>query len=194
MSDQTSRRAAWREKAARALSFVRRFTVLLLLSAAALLGALAWQMQSSAVADLQRARAVQQDEVGGDSGAPPKVAQYRKILDTLDRSLRIRKNIDASLGRIEKAVAALRDEGDEAAVITQAGGSEVEKIAETLGSAAGSARAVTDALGTLEGRLETSRSLSRLIAEELEELDRSFGPTLDPDLLDRLDDILPGRS
>lgn len=183
----------WRARTASMFAFVRRFAALLLLTAAVLLGALAWQMQSSAVADLQRARSVQEDEVGGDSGAPPKVAQYRKILDTLDRSLRIRKDIDADLGRIERTVAALQGEGDEAAAISEAGGGEIERIAKTLGSAAGSARAVTDALGTLEGRLSTSRSLSRQIAEELEELDRSFGPTLDPDLLDRLEDILPGR-
>lgn len=176
----------------RALTLLRGASVLILLSAAALFAGIAWQLQSSATNDIERARSVQQDDVGDDSSSPPKVGEYRQILATLDRSLTIRKNIDASLARIERAVAALQGEQDKAADISAAGAAEIKGIATALGSAAGSARAVTSALDALEGRLDTSRTLSRRIAKELEELDRSFGPTLDQDLLDRLEDILRG--
>lgn len=176
----------------RALAFVRKFAVLILLVTSVLSGAIAWQLQASAAADLRRAQTVQEDDVGGDSAPPPKVSEYRAILATLDRSLRIRKNIDSDLSRIEKAVAGLQSQQDKAAAISEAGGGEIAKIAGTLGSAAGAARSVSSALDTLEGRLDESETLTRAIAEELEELDQSFGPTLDEDLLDRIDDILPG--
>ena len=177
-----------------AAGFVRRFAVLLLLVAASVAGGVAWQLQASASADLKRAQAVQQDDVEGEPAPPPRVSDYRAILATLDRSLRIRQRIDSDLGRIEKAVAGLQSQQDKAAAISAAGGAEIGKIAGTLGSAAGAARSVSSALETLEGRIDRSETLTRAIAEELEELDQSFGPTLDEDLLDRIEDILPGGS
>ena len=172
------------------LALLRSSIVLTLLVAAVALAIVAWQMQSSAASDLARTLEVQQDEVGGEGGEPPDVADYRRILQTLNRSIAIRKNIDASLSRIESAVDALRNEQEKAAAISAAGKQQIAQIATTLGSAAGAAKTTAGDLTTLDGHLGKSERLSRLIAEELEELDRTFGPTLDDDLKDLLDDLL----
>ncbi len=174
----------------KSLGFIRAYAVLVLLVSAALLGAVAWQLQSSAADDLSRARAVQQQDTGDGGGEPPDVGEYRAILDALNRSIVIRRNIDSSLAQIEKVVASLRDEQQEAADIAAAGKRQITGIAETLGSAAGAARATTGAVETLDDLLVRSARLSALIAEELEELDRTFGPTLDEDLKDLVDDIV----
>lgn len=174
----------------RMIALLKRSTVVTLLVAAVAFGVIAWQMQSSAASDLARTLEVQQDEVGGGGGEPPDVSDYRRILQTLNRSIAIRKDIDSSLSRIESAVEALRSEQEKAAAISTAGKQQIEGIATTLGSAAGAAETTARDLSTLDGHLAKSKRLSRLIAEELEELDRTFGPTLDEGLKDLLDDIL----
>lgn len=170
----------------RMLARIPAWTGLALLIAGVAFGGIAWQMQGAAAGDLAEAIEVQQDEPPDDSAPPPKISQYKMILDTLDESLRIRKQIDDSLGEIEEAVAALSREQSKAKEISTRGGAEITRIAETLGAAAGAARVTATELRTLRQRLDVSADFSRAIAEELEELDRSLGPTIPDDILDIL--------
>jgi hypothetical protein len=158
---------------------------------AAALGAGAWAVQSAAAHDLVHARAVQGREVDDGGASAPDVEQYRQIIETLDRSIAIRKQIDGLLSDIDRQVAAVDRERGKAEEIAIGGRREIERIASTLGGASGSAHRTVAKLRSLEISIGESARLSRLIAEELEELDESFGPRgasdLVKDLLKRLD-------
>jgi ABC-type transporter Mla subunit MlaD len=140
----------------------------------------AWLLQSSAQSDLSRARKIQAAEVPESDAAPPDLDQYQAILDTLDRSIRIRTEIDGRLATLEKLVRSLDSRRKDAEEIATAGREQLDAIGRTLGGAAGAADRSVARLEGLGGRIQTSGRLARLIAEELEELDRSLGPTLAP--------------
>ena len=149
---------------------------LVCLAVAASAFALAWQMQSSAAAALLRAQELQQAEVPEDEGPPPKVQDYRDILTVLQESLEVRKRIDGLLTEVEGAIAELRTLQTEADEISTLALEELEAIAATLGGAIDAAGGSLNGLRSLDARLNTSERLARLIAEELEELDRKLGP------------------
>lgn len=151
-------------------------TVLLLIVAACA-SLVAWSLQASAAADLREAGGVQARETGGEGGQPPSAGQNRRIIETLDTSIEVRRLIDEQLQRIEASVAALSGSSADARGITEAALGEVRRIAAELGGAAKAARSSVGRLGKLQARLRASARLARLIAEELEELDRKMGPS-----------------
>jgi hypothetical protein len=138
----------------------------------------AWQLQATAAADLTRARALQDVEVPDPGGDPPRPDENRRILDSLRDSIDIRREIEDTLQRVETAVRSLSVRQAESALASESAGRELGRIAIALGGAVGASGASVSRLGTLHGRLEKSARLARLIAEELEELDRRLGPTV----------------
>lgn len=168
---------------------IRRPTVQLvsigLLAAAGVLALAAWQVQSSALSDIKRAREVQESDVPDSDSPPPDPDDYAVILETLDKSIEIRTDIDKRLTKLESLVRSFDERRRDSEQIAEASRRELARIGRTLGGAADAADRSVGRLGDLGGRIATSARLSRLIAEELEELDRSFGPTLElPDLLE----------
>jgi hypothetical protein len=162
------------------------WTGLLLVAVGATSGAIAWQVEGAAADDLARAVSVQESEVPESDAAPPEVAQYRAILDVLDESIEIRRDIDESLSEIEGFVSDLDKEQSKATAVADTGRGELARISDLLRSAAGAARATTGELRELDGKLAISVVRSRAIAHELEELDESLGPSLG-DINDILD-------
>jgi DNA repair exonuclease SbcCD ATPase subunit len=147
--------------------------------AVAVLGAFAsWSFQSSAAGALEGARNFQDKEVSESGSSPPSVRQYREILDTLERSISIRRTIDGRLADAEDVVAELRRRQSGARTAAERSHTELIKIARTLGGAVKAARASFTRLDDLKGRLGTSARLAERIAEELEELDHKLGPTV----------------
>lgn len=151
---------------------------LVLLAAAAVTSFGAWQIQSAAARALERAHDVQQRPVPEDDSPPPRVEDYRAVLDTLNESIEIRRDIDSVLAELESVVSGLREAQTEAERISDQAMRQLDLIAETLGGAATAAERATGRLGTLSDRLGTSARLARLIAEELEELDEKLGPSV----------------
>lgn len=141
------------------------------------LGLGGWILQSSATSALQKALEVQQREVPDDGGAPPSLGQYRAVVTTIEDSIGIRQNIDSLLGGIESDVEALvATQSDSRRVVADALDS-LTSIAGKLDSSVTSARDSSDRLSALRERLRRTYVLARLIADELEELDESMGPS-----------------
>ena len=149
-----------------------------LLGAATLFGALAWSIQAEAASTTRETIRVQNREVPESNAAPPDIDEYQAILDTLDRSIGIRRRVDGLLAEVEELVGNLHQRQVEAAGITETARRELGMIAGNLYSSVISARASSRRLGSLDGDLALSARLAALIAEELEELDRSLGPSL----------------
>jgi len=154
-----------------------------LLAGAAFLSVIAWRVQASAHADLSKARRIQEKEVPDSESKPPDLKQYKAVLDTLKRSIGIRKEIDGRLGQVESIVRSLDSRRKDSEEIAGASREQLGAIARTLGGASGAARRSVKELRGLGDGIGVSARLGRLIAEELEELDQKLGPTLDlPDL------------
>jgi hypothetical protein len=138
----------------------------------------AWQLQATAAADLARARDLQDVEVPDPGGEPPRPGENRRILESLRDSIDIRRDIEGTLQRVEAAVRSLSIRQAESALTSESARRELGRIATALGGAVDAAGVSVSTLGTLHGRLHKSARLARLIAEELEELDRRLGPTV----------------
>jgi hypothetical protein len=138
----------------------------------------AWQLQATAANELARARDLQDVEVPDPGGEPPRPGENRRILDSLRDSIDIRRDIEGTLGRVETAVRSLSTRQADSALASESAGRELGRIAIALGGAVGASGASVSRLGTLHGRLHRSARLARIIAEELEELDRRLGPTV----------------
>ncbi|MGH2750912.1 MAG: hypothetical protein ACRDK3_08590 [Actinomycetota bacterium] len=149
-----------------------------LLSVSAFAAFVAWQLQSAAGGALERAEAIQTTEVPADDAASPDLRQYRAILERLDESIVIRGAIDERLAEIEAIVAELRTMQEEATSISDQATDETQRIGGALGGALEATRTSTRGLGSVRARLEISARLAGRIAQELEELDRSLGPTV----------------
>ncbi|MGH2755511.1 MAG: hypothetical protein ACRDLB_13920 [Actinomycetota bacterium] len=149
-----------------------------LLAGAVVFAGLAWSIQADAASTSREAIRVQNEEVPESDAPPPDVDEYQAILDTLDRSIAIRKRVDGLLVEVEELVGSLRRRQVEAASIAESAQQELRMIAADLYSSVTSARASSRKLNSLEGDLAVSARLAALIAEELEELDRSLGPSL----------------
>ena len=158
-----------------------------LLALAVVLAGGAWRLQATAADDLAAAIQVQEKEVPESDSPPPDLGDYRLILDTLDRSIKIRRRIDGLLSTIERRVSGFQDQQRTAREVSTTGKEEVDAIAALLGGASKSTRSTVARLRALGDAIDLSAELSRLIAEELEELDRSLGPSARGGPLDRLD-------
>jgi hypothetical protein len=137
---------------------------------------LAWQMQNSAGDALAAARSLQEMEIAEGGAEPGDVGDYRAIVDTLDRSIEIRSEIDALLGEVERIMRGLNATQGQAIATATTTRTEIARIGTTLD---GSVEASADALAglrQLRDKLRRSGVLARLIADELEELDESIGP------------------
>ncbi|MDQ3986775.1 MAG: hypothetical protein M3280_09795 [Actinomycetota bacterium] len=170
------------------IKLTAEWVALVLLALAVALGGLAWGLQSAAGNDLVKAREVQKREVPEDDSAPPDLGDYRLILETLDRSITIRRRIDGVLATIERRVEGFQNQQRSARHVSVTGRQEIDAIAALLGGASKSTRSAVKKLRELGDAIDVSADLSVLIAEELEELDRSLGPTVGDgptDLLER---------
>ena len=139
--------------------------------------ALAWRLQASAASDLKRASEFQGREVPESDSEPPDLGAYADILDTLNESITIRRNIDELLGQVEDVVSSLQHIQNRSANVSDLARLELAAIGESLGGGVQAARSSLARLGRLDGSLGKSLRLARLIAEELEELDESLGPS-----------------
>jgi hypothetical protein len=156
-----------------------------LLAVAGLVALSAWRVQSSALSDIERARKVQEAEVPDSNSQPPDPDDYAGIVQTLKKSIEIRTDVDKKLSTLESLIRSFDARRKDSEDIAEASRSELGLIGRTLGGAAGAADRSVTRVRDLGGKIGTSARLSRLIAEELEELDRSLGPTLElPDLLE----------
>ena len=149
-----------------------------LLAGAVAVGALAWLVQTDAAATYDEAIRVQNADVPESDAAPPAISDNKAVIATLERSIVIRKRVDGLLGEVEDLIDSLRRRQAEALAVAARSRSELEMIATNLDSSATAALASERQLGVLRARLATSADLADKIAEELEELDRSFGPTV----------------
>ncbi|MGH2734155.1 MAG: hypothetical protein ACRDKZ_01135 [Actinomycetota bacterium] len=164
------------------MTAAQQHLVVVLLGLAVAAGGTAWQWQSSAADALVRAQEIQEAKVAEDDSPPPDLDQYRAILERLDESVAIRRGVDEQLARIERVVASLQRTQGDARDISLRTASELDQIAALLGGAVQATdRSVRD-LGTVTDELRRSRRLARLIAAELEELDRKMGPTIGREL------------
>jgi HAMP domain-containing protein len=155
-----------------------------LLAVAGLLALAAWQLQASALSDIERAREVQEAEVPDGETQPPDPDDYAGIVRTLKKSIEIRTDVDKKLSTLESLIRSFDARRKDSEDIADASRSELAVIGRTLGGAAGAADRSVSRVRDLGGKIGTSARLSGLIAEELEELDHSLGPTLElPDLL-----------
>lgn len=148
------------------------------LALSAVCSIVAWTNFSAAANGAAEAHRIQAQEAPQGGGEPPDLEEYRAILDTLDESLEIRTQIDDLLGQIESSIARIEGRQDDAISLVSSALEEVEAITLSLGSSAESASISDRALTSLRDKLATSASLARAIAEELEELDRSMGPSI----------------
>ena len=154
--------------------------VALLAVAVAAAGA-AWLLQAAAGDDLRQAAVMQEREVADPGGDPPDIADYEAILEELTEAIEVRQDIESRLVIIEDTVALLKRQSIEGRGRTIEGAEALTDIGAGLGAAIDAAKKSRTRLGVLDSRLEESARLARLIAEELEELDRRLGPSGDGD-------------
>ena len=148
-----------------------------LLSLAVACGGVAWRLQAEAATALERATEVQESPVPEARGAPTSLEEYREVVRALQESIEVRGRIDHLLTRVEGVLGTLGEHQDDAAAVTAAAEGRLEEIARTLGGAERATDLSVVQLRQLGGRLGSTARLARLIAEELEELDRSLGPS-----------------
>ena len=149
-----------------------------LLAGAVVFGGLAWLAQADAAATYDQAIRIQNAEVPESDAAPPAISDNKAVIETLERSIVIRKRVDGLLGEVEGLIDSLSERQAEALAIAERSRRELEMIARNLDSSVTSAEASSRKLSSLRDELTTSARLAALIAEELEELDRSLGPTV----------------
>ena len=148
------------------------------LSVAVLAMFAAWQEQLAAGSALAAARRIQNIEIP-DSGAEPASAEdYRQIVESLDESIAIRTRIDGLLTDVEDIVTGLNETQKSAIGTAAATKGHVSEIGRVLAGSIEASRDSVDGLKTLQARLARSAELGGAIAEELEELDQSLGPTV----------------
>lgn len=149
----------------------------LFLSIAALCTFTAWRLQSSAADALVSARRIQNLEVPDSGVQPASVQEYRAIVRSLQRSIDIRTEIDGLLAEVDEIVRALNETQTDAIVTADETRDELARIGQILGGSGRASRESVDGLTSLRDRLERSAELGELIADELEELDESLGPS-----------------
>jgi hypothetical protein len=139
---------------------------------------IAWQEQKAAGDALAAARRIQNIEIP-DSGAEPASADdYRQIVRSLDESIAIRTRVDGLLSDVEEIVTGLNETQRRAIATAATTRDDVGRIGSVLAGSIEASRDSIDGLRALQARLARSAELGRAIAEELEELDQSLGPTV----------------
>jgi hypothetical protein len=149
-----------------------------LLGAAVVVGGLAWAIQAGAASTYDEAIRLQNAEVPESDAAPPAISDNKAVIETLERSISIRKRVDGLLGEVEELIDSLSERQAEALAVALRSQQELGRIAVNLDSSATSAVRSSQRLGSLRSSLLTSARLADLIAEELEELDESLGPSV----------------
>ena len=150
----------------------------LIFVAAIVFTGIAWQVQAAAARALTRAHELQERDTGDEGSPPPSTAENKEVLAVLDESIRIRQEIDDMLAVVESSVAGLRQSQSRSQAIAVSGRRQLVAIGGALGGSVGATRSSVTRLRQLDSSLDTSVILARLIAEELEELDRKLGPTV----------------
>lgn len=138
----------------------------------------AWNIQTRAADDLAEARRLSETEVESSDSEPESLGDYRAILASLEESIEIRRDIDDLLTDVEAIVGELGAQQAAARTTAVDARDELDTIAGTLGGAVRAARRSFAELTDLGDTLARSARLAARIAEELEELDRSMGPSL----------------
>ena len=140
---------------------------------------IAWQLQSAAGDALASARRIQNLEVPDSGADPPSPRDYRKIVQSLDRSIAIRTRIDGLLSEVESIVRGLNETQRRAIATAATTRKDVGRIGRSLGGSIDASKDSVRGLRTLRERLARSAEIGEAIADELEELDESLGPTLE---------------
>lgn len=138
----------------------------------------AWSFQVRAGDRFSEARRVSETEVDSPDSEPESVDDYRAILASLEESIEIRRGIDGQLADVEAIVAELGAQQETAQLTAGEARAELDTIGRTLGGAVRAARLSFAELTNLRDTLLASARLAARIAEELEELDQSLGPSL----------------
>lgn len=159
------------------LRLAKRSLPSVLTVAGIVLGLAGWGLQSSAASDLQAALQVRGKEVPDEGGSPPSLEQYRAVVSTIERSIGIRRDIDAVLGDIEEQITALVNSQADSRAVVDGALESLLLIGKRLDSSVDSARKGAGELASLRQRLRRTYVLARRIANELEELDESMGPS-----------------
>ena len=140
-------------------------------------GALAgWQLQGQAADALNEAKVFQAREVASQ-GEPPSAEENEKIIEVLSEAIDVRRSIEEILVQIEDDVLVLRQQQEQAGRITEQADTQLAAIGSSLAGAVDASGSSQRRLGRLEAALGRSATLARLIAQELEELDRKMGPS-----------------
>ena len=149
----------------------------LVLVTVAAAGALAgWQLQGQAADALNEAKVFQSREVASQ-GEPPSAEENEKIIVVLSEAIDVRRSIEEILVQIEDDVRVLREQQEQAGRITEQADTQLAAIGSSLAGAVNASGSSQRRLGRLESALARSGVLARLIAEELEKLDRKMGPS-----------------
>ena len=137
---------------------------------------MAWRMQTSAGDSLAAARSLQDAEVADGGAEAGSVEDYRTIVDTLDRSIEIRSEIDGLLGEVERIMRRLNSTQSDAISTADVTRREIARIGTTLDGSIDASLDARSGLVELRAKLTRSAVLARKIADELEELDERLGP------------------
>ena len=154
---------------------IRKITVVLLAIGAA--GSLAgWALQGRAADAFRDAKDLQSRETESDT-QPPSPKENEAIIAALGDAIEVRRSIEEVLVSIESDVRFLSDQQAQAQQITGQADSQLNAIGGSLAASVEASARSIDRLSRLERLLRRSSVLARLIAEELEELDRNMGPS-----------------
>lgn len=167
----------------RLTAVIRPFLQPQLLAGALLVGAVlgmgaAWKMQDRAADLLADAKRINEATVPEAETDPPSSDVNREIIDNLDRAVVVRAAIDESLQQILEVVAGVSERQALSEAMVADARADLSDITSLLGRAVTAAEGSGARLRRTSGDIAVSRRLARLIAEELEELDRKMGPPL----------------
>ena len=138
----------------------------------------AWKAQDRASDLLAEARAINEATVPESETDAPSPEVNREIINNLDRAVVVRAEIDRSLQEILELVRGVDQRQRSSRELLAQASDDLSGITLLLDHAVAEASGSSTGLRRTTGDLKVSRRLARLIAEELEELDRKLGPTL----------------
>ena len=148
--------------------------ILLAIATAASMGG--WLLQERAADAFRDAQDLQGRETESDT-EPPSPDENEAIIAALQDAIEVRRSIESVLVRIENDVSFLGDQQEQAKLVTSQADEQLTAIGGALAASVDASTRSVNRLGRLERALERSAELARLIAEELEELDRNMGPS-----------------
>ena len=154
---------------------IRKITIVALAIGAggSLLG---WALQGRAADAFRDARELQSRETHSDA-EPPSPDENEAIIAALGDAIGVRRSIESVLVRIEGDVRFLSEQQEQAQTIAGQADEQLTAIGGSLAASVDASAHSITRLSRLKGALQRSAELARLIAEELEELDRNLGPS-----------------